>query len=243
MMNVSIVSIAMGLAAAAGSATAQTRAPSAAQIEDAEQDRILQQAFSLVRDHKPEVALTEHIERVIAFYERRQLVGDQQVYCARNLGETIAVLAKHAAAKTGKPAIAVSPVSCDAYFLKGYALIELGRIPEAKAALQLAVARAPFRSHYLAELGVVYLKEKDWEKALETYRAAEKVSSSSGDEPSKKRDALRARRGMGYALIELNRLDEAEALYTACLEEDASDALSRSQLEYIRKLRASRAPS
>jgi len=56
---------------------------------------------------------------------------------------------------------------------KGYALQELHRLPEAKAAIQFALSLSPTNSHYLNELGAIYQLEKNWPKAKETFVAAE----------------------------------------------------------------------
>jgi len=44
-------------------------------------------------------------------------------------------------------------------------------------------------------------------------------------------------RGVGFALIELNRLDEAEQKYRLCLEIDPQDSIAMNELRYIEKLR------
>ena len=229
------------LAVLTATAFAQSQAPSATQREDMEQAGILKEGANLLRLRKAQEAMSNHFDPVIAHYESKYSQEDRQIYCSRSMAETLGVLAKHAVNSPKKGAIAVSSLWCHAYFLKAYALIELGRIEDAKSSLEQAISRSPFNSQYLSELGVIYVRERNWAKALETYQAAEKVSDTAPDEQTKKQQLARARRGMGYALIELNRLDEAEAKYRQCLETDPNDSLSRNQLEYIRRLRASKA--
>lgn len=43
---------------------------------------------------------------------------------------------------------------------------------------------------------------------------------------------------MGYALVELKRLDEAEKMYRQCLELDKNDSKASNELRYIQNLKA-----
>lgn len=223
----------MAVATAGAIGVAQAQAPG----DDAEQTQLLVDGANLLRTRRPQEAISGHFDRVIAFYEAKYRDETRQVYCARNNLEVIAVLAKHATENPQKGAVAISTLWCDAYYLKAYALIELSRFPEARSVLEKAVSHAPLNSQYTSELAAAYLKERNWDKALETYLAAEKIADAAPDETSKKRQLAVARRGMGYALIELKRLDEAEARYNQSLETDPGSPLARSQLEYIRRLR------
>jgi Flp pilus assembly protein TadD len=231
--------VALILVVVASIASAQSQAPSTTQREDAEQLTILQEGENLLRSRRPQEAMSNHFARVIAYYESKYRDEDRQIYCTRSMVETLRLLAKHRAENPKKGAIAVSSLWCEAYYLKAYAFIELGRLEDAKSALEYAVSRSPLNSQYLSELAFVYLREKNWNKSLETYQAAEKVSDTS-PEQLKNQDLSTARRGVGYVLIELNRLEEAEAKYMQCLDMDPNDSLSRNQLEYIRSLRASK---
>jgi Flp pilus assembly protein TadD len=125
----------------------------------------------------------------------------------------------------------------DAYYLKGYALVELRRSEDAKVALERAIHLSPFNSQYLSELANIYQDEKNWPKAFDLYSEAEAFATFS---PStrEKLDTARAKRGQGYVLTELGRLDEAEAKYKECLAMDPNDAKAQHELEYIRAVRA-----
>jgi Flp pilus assembly protein TadD len=48
----------------------------------------------------------------------------------------------------------------------------------------------------------------------------------------------RARRGLGYVLVELGKLDEAEKKYQQCLVDDPKDRKAAAELEYVRGLKA-----
>lgn len=218
-------------------AFAQSPEPSATQREDMEQAKILKGGADLLRLRKAQEAISNHFDPVIAHYEAKHSQEDRQIYCTRSMAEKIGVLAKHANEKPKTGAITVSSLWCDAYFLKAFALIELKRLDEAKSSLEQAISRSPFNSQYLSELGVIYVRERNWPKAMETFQAAEKVSDTATDEKIKKQQLARAKRGIGYVLIELNRLEEAEAQYRLCLEIDPNDSISRNQLVHIQRLK------
>ena len=43
---------------------------------------------------------------------------------------------------------------------------------------------------------------------------------------------------MGFAYVELNRLDDAEAMYRQCLELDKNDAAAMRELRYVQGVKA-----
>jgi tetratricopeptide (TPR) repeat protein len=220
-----------------GFAGAQDRQQTDAQREEAEQLKVLEEGAILLKSRRAQEAISR-FDTVIAFYKSKYRDDAEQIYCARSTVETLFYLTKHANEK--KTNARVVRVWCDAQFLKGYALVELGRMVEAKTALEAAVMLSPSNSQYLSELGNVYLRERNWQKALEIYQAGEEAAQIA--EPQLKQSYLaRAYRGGAYALIELDRLDEAEAKYKQSLEIDPNDKLAPKQLEYIRQLRAKRA--
>ena len=48
----------------------------------------------------------------------------------------------------------------------------------------------------------------------------------------------RARRGQGYVLVELGKLDEAEKKYQQCLAANPNDANAKAELQYVREQKA-----
>jgi len=127
-----------------------------------------------------------------------------------------------------------------AYFLKGYALIDLERPAEARAPLDRALALSPDNAHFLAELGHFHQIRKDWPAAMATFKRAEGAASSTSPEEVRKTELARAWRGMGYVLIETNRIAEAEILYRKCLDLDQNDASAKHELQYIAGLKTRR---
>jgi tetratricopeptide (TPR) repeat protein len=88
----------------------------------------------------------------------------------------------------------------------------------------------------LSEKGAALVGLKRWPDALASYDAALKIDDLD--------DAMRAHvlRGRGYALTELNRLDEAEQAYNDSLKYEPGNARARSELRYIAGLRAGSQP-
>lgn len=205
--------------------------------------QLLQEAQTFVDQKEPKLAI-EKCDQVIArfktYYESRK----ERVYCARTSAESLGYLVKAAAEMNkgkfdpGKTkAITLSSIWADACFLKAYALVELGRVAEAKSAVMLAVELSPWNCKYLCELGSIYQLEKNWPKAMEVFELAEDQASL-GPDNVKAAELGLARRGIGYVLVELGRLDEAEKKYRQCLATDPNDAKAARELEYVRGLRA-----
>jgi len=133
-------------------------------------------------------------------------------------------------------AIVLSSTWANAYYMKGWALEELRKLSEARAAIKQASELSPFNSQYLSELAYLYVLEKGWAKAEELYKSAEEHASLSPDDV-KKVELGRARRGLGYVFVELGRLDEAEKKYLQCLKDDPKDQKAAAELEYVRNLK------
>ena len=183
-------------------------------------------------------------DKVIAAFKNHYANSKHRIYCARSSAETLGYLVKAGADmnegkfdKGKKDAIALSSTWSSAYFVKAYALQELNRIAEAKAVLKLALELSPWNSLYLSELGSIYKLEKNWPEAKKTFEAAEEFASLSPDDLKAAELGL-ARRGLGYVLVELGKLDEAEKKYLECLKDDPNDKKAAAELEYVRDLKA-----
>lgn len=160
----------------------------------------------------------------------------ENVYATRSLPETFFYTSK--ASIEGKDAIAISVVCADAFYLKGYAVLELGEVEQAQALVEQAVSLSPVNAMYLSELGHIYHVRRDWEKALAIFSKAETAARRFSPDELRASELTRALRGGGYSLIELGRLDEAESKYYECLEIDKNDEISQRQLAYIKAVRS-----
>jgi tetratricopeptide (TPR) repeat protein len=211
--------------------------------KDAGLSKMLEDARALIDQKKPQPAV-EKCDKVIASFNAYYVNSKHKIYCARTSAENLGYLLKAAADmdkgqfESGKKdAIVLSSTWASAYFVKGYALQDLGRVPEAKSSILSAVALSPWSCLYLCELGSIYKLEKDWKRAKEAYETAEGQASLSPDNV-KAAELAQARRGLGYVLVELGKLDEAEKKYQQCLADDPNDTKAAAELEYVRNLKA-----
>ncbi len=161
--------------------------------------------------------------------------GCKQVYCARVREEMLFYLLKSAEKK--EEAEVLPQLWADAFYLKGCASVELGKIEDAKTFIKKALELSPSNSMYLAELGHIYQGEKKLVEAMELFKRAEESASAYSPENVKNTELTRAMRGVGYSLIELGRLDEAEEKYKKCLEINKDDKTALGELSYIQRLK------
>ncbi|MEO5596238.1 MAG: tetratricopeptide repeat protein [Lysobacteraceae bacterium] len=182
------------------------------------------------------------IDKVIAHYESKYPESDKRWFVARNPSESLAYMVMVAADSDKgvdkRDAVALYTTAwSDAYYMKGFVLVDLGKSVEAMQAFEHAVALSPYNSQYLAELGNLYQSEKNWPKALELYKAAEDGATFT---PASQQvdDSTRAKRGIGYVLVELGQFDEAEKKYEECIALNAHDDKAKQELEYVRSIRS-----
>lgn len=206
---------------------------------------LVEKARTLITKKQPQEGIA-NCDKVIARFKSHYANSKEKVYCARSSTETLGYLLQAAAdmdkgksEKGKKNAIVLSSTWASAYFLKGYAFQELGRIGDAKAVLKLALELSPWSSLYLSELGSIYKLEKNWPEAKKTFEAAEEHAALSPDDLKAAELGL-ARRGLGYVLVELGQLAEAEKKYQQCLRDDPNDKKAAAELEYVRGLKAKR---
>jgi Flp pilus assembly protein TadD len=206
---------------------------------------LLEEVRPLIDAKNPEGAI-EKCDQIIALFKAHYGSSKHKIYCARTPAESLGYLMIAAAAinkgtfETGKrDAIVLSATWASAYFLKAYALQDLSRISEARSTIRLAVELSPWSCLYLCELGSIYKLEKNWARAKEAYETAEGQASLSPDNV-KAAELGQARRGLGYVMVELGQLDEAERKYQQCLAADPNDAKAAAELEYVRGLKAKR---
>lgn len=228
--------------------------------------QMLSEAAILIQEGNYRLAIANKLDPVIEAFEARYEGTDKRVYGSRSQIETLYYLAESAAALeaaastpanektgTGDPltitldpesnqgssenAIVISQHWGDALFMKGSALISLNSKFEAEQVLAEAVQLSPMNSMYLSEYTYVFLANKDFEKGLQWAEKAEEAAQFS-PEDLKSEELGRAQRNMGFALIELGRLDEAEKKYKEALKLNKKDQKARHELEYIKQLRA-----
>jgi len=123
----------------------------------------IEAAAQSVREHRPQAAL-DRLNPVIATYEADHATETRRIYCGTLLQEAILYAGMGARDKAG--AVVMLPGYCTALYLKGYALVDLGRIAEAKATYERLLTLAPMHAQYRTEHGQLIRLEKDWPRML-----------------------------------------------------------------------------
>ena len=228
-----MVPMAMALALMTAQA-APAATPSAAPSVDQQNEPRLATAAQLLRDRQPQQAL-EVVTTALAAYDADLAHEKRRLYCGMSGPQTLLYLAM--AAKDKVDAVALKPGYCDALYLKGFALIDLGRPTEARAVYERVVALAPMHAPFLTELGQLARIEKDWPRMLATCERASSAAALA-DTPVKPRQQTAALRCQGYALVEEHKLDDAEQRYRDALKIDPTDRKAEGELAYIAQQRA-----
>jgi len=215
-------------ASAVDPAIAARRAADAGKLND---------AAMLIRAPQPQAAIDRILDPLIAAQEAENADRKETLYCSNTRAETLYCLLQ--AAREKKSAIALDGTLCNALFMRGFAEIDLGRIPAAEADHARMVALSPSNAHYLSEMGELQSRKHDWAAALSWFHRAETASGFAAPERVKAEQG-RALRGIGYVDVELGKLDEAEAAYRRCLEIDPRDQKAQAELGYVLGLKAKR---
>lgn len=223
--NRHVVNLFAALLVAVGVATADDN-------DDSAQVKRIEAAQLLLKENRPGVAIESEINDVIAYFENKYSDHSYTIYCARTNKEKMAYLERASSEAQEQEAMVISATWSMAYYLKAYALMELGRPADARSYLAKALKSSPFNSIYLSESGHYYQQEKNWKEANKVFiRAAECARIYSPDDV-RLSELSRALRGRGYCLVEMGQLDEAEAIYLECLKLNPDDAIARDELEY-----------
>ncbi|HXE51297.1 MAG TPA: tetratricopeptide repeat protein [Ramlibacter sp.] len=203
----------------------------------------LDQVSRLIKGGKHQDALGL-VDIVIKSYEDRYRQGKGQAFSSRSPAEASAYLAEIGRSKgtATEEAGVYSSTWGDAYYLKGFILTDMKRLPEAREALQAAVALAPHNAAYRAELGQVLLKAKAFPESVAEFKQAEADAREYSPPRVRNRELAAALRGQAFVLVEGKKLDDAEKLYQECLQLDSRDPVAQSELRYIAQLRQKAGP-
>lgn len=195
--------------------------------------KLLGEGVPLLQAKRPEEAIKRVFDPVIAFYESHWRNSEIEPYCTRWQVESLLYLMMAATAKPPKSAIVLKLAWSDAHYLRAYALIEMGKFPEAAQALAKALELAPQNAHYLNELGNLQSRVKPWDKALQTFKTASEAANSCSPPGLKNAELGRSWRGLGYAYVELKRFGEAKAIYRECLKLNPADRQAAAELKFV----------
>jgi tetratricopeptide (TPR) repeat protein len=155
--------------------------------------------------------------------------------CAYSSTDALAKLIGKAAEK--RAAVAVAPWVCEVVFLKGFVLIDLNRRAEAEPYLRRVTELDPTNAHYLNEYAEWWKIERQWQKSYDLFAASAAMAPLQAEDVRATRHA-RAKRGMGFALIELDQLDEAERQFNESLVLEPGNGAALYELNYIKEVRA-----
>jgi tetratricopeptide (TPR) repeat protein len=239
-----------------GGAAPHTVAVGAPEPEDVRP--LFERGLQLLRDGRCEEAIKQSFDPIIASFEARFGGSEAAVVCARDAGAGL-LQGMLAAAERQGDSVILGPDWPDALYFRAFCEVELGDAERAGESLLRALQLLPDDVLYLAELGHVYQMERDWPRAMQVYRraleAAEtllRATDNAGAEglpaPVSPGDYTpsewvgRSLRGLGYTLVELGELDEAERQYRRALEVNPQDSQAQQELGYIDQLRAGGAP-
>lgn len=181
-------------------------------------------------------AKEEYFDRVISDCSITYADSQMRLYYARTPQESLFYLLKSAAEE--QRATVLDVPCAEAHYYAAYAAIDLGDISSAESNLKEALQWSPVNPRFLMEFGHIKHIQRDWAAALELFSEAEEnVPAFSPDEVITT-ELARAKRGVGYSLIELGELDQAEAKFLECLELDPSDHRAKHELEYISHIKS-----
>ena len=181
--------------------------------------------MAAIRAKNPGRAL-EMVKPLLADFEKRYAGEKRHIFCAVNSSQQKAYLSDAAAAKLD--VVTIEPDWCRAQYIRGYALIDLGKMDDALAAFRHLTDLAPKNSRYLNELGYVLADQKEYADAAKAYERSLAAVDLSPDDYD--REKCVAYRGIGYNMAKLGKLDDAEAAYRNCLaigidSDEVQDAL------------------
>ena len=157
---------------------------------------------------------------------------------------TLGTLLNAVGAMKDQPGKSVS-VSFNTYgiaaLMLGSRAVSLQQPQEAVIWLDRGLAFQPDNLMLVTEKGMALTMQRRFAEALALYDAQPPQDPLA--EPVDPNGMARIQRARGYCLIELGRLDDAEAAYNKSLELEPDHGGAKAELDYIRKARAGAPPS
>lgn len=170
----------------------------------------------------------------LAFCDQQKSTDKLRVYSVNNDAEA----KEYRDAEPGVTTTFVDQACPAAYKAAAFLAVGGNDADAAFAYLDRAEALSPHWAEPLAERAYLVGKLGDRAKSLQIYQdamvLAEKYPSSAYLKPL-------ILRGIGFALIELDRLDEAEQAFNQSLQLEPGNELARNELRYIEQLRFAKA--
>jgi Flp pilus assembly protein TadD len=204
--------------------------------EDARASQQLADGVRLMQSKRSAEAI-QIFDKVAASYASRFKDKNVTYFGARSPTESLLYVVQAANANKGRAQV-VSANWGYAYYLKGYALLDLGQISEAKSQLQRAVAL--IAAEFAVPVGAgPYLSGRN-ELEIGAGDISTRRKRRNGVLTAQRAEcgARQGLTGMGFVYVELNRLDDAEAMYRKCLELDRNDAAAMRELGFVQGVKA-----
>ncbi|MEN0036997.1 MAG: hypothetical protein AAGC78_08010 [Cellvibrio sp.] len=178
------------------------------------------------------------LDEAIKQCENKYLINGKKIYTSRTTAESL----MYSVLSTNKnEAAEVGDIVCsDAYYLRGSIALNTGRIRDAEFLLKKAVGMGPMNAMYLSALGHIYQVRRDWNQAVYYFTQAEEAAPTYSPDVLKASEFVRAKQGIGFNLIQLGKLNEAEEKYKECLALNSGDKRAKDELEYINIIRGKR---
>lgn len=203
-------------------------------VVDADEQQVID-GVRMIQSGKIMAAIDGPLNDVVNKYEARYGTNHPNVYSARGMSDglvyaTLATKEKHNVQVLG-------PAWAMAYWARGFAYGEMARYDDEQAELEKALALAPMDGQYNNELAYVLIRKRDWTNAMEHYKTGEAYAQITAGDAAPHVQCV-ALRGQGYVLVELHRLDEAEAKYRECLKVIPNEPKSLGEIGFIKEQRA-----
>ncbi|MDB5687588.1 MAG: diguanylate cyclase/phosphodiesterase domain [Rhizorhabdus sp.] len=222
----------LGLSGGAAAKDEPAPAPKIPAAQRAEDEAVLKAALHISQRRFDDALAV--LDPMIAAHDAQAAGEKRRIFSARSLAETMEYML--GAANNHEDSVVMSYTWGNALYLKGFVLIELQRVDEAKLFLERAVTLSPNNAKFLGELGEWYKTRGRLDEAEAMFKRAEIVSGFSPDE-LKLPEKTRAMRGVAWVAVERGRLDEADAIYRECLALNPDDQMAKSERAYIAQQR------
>lgn len=211
---------------------------------DLEDTRIIEEGFSALKSGNFAMAASKADLVIKRFEENKE--SDTDYACTSGTTDTVAAMLGAAVATdkgVGKKSktVAISSDICSAYFLKGFALVDLQLREQALPNLEMALTLDTDNQHYANELAEWYKTGRQWERSLELFTAASEITDLSVETMDDKRESkrilnnmrCRSYRGIAFNNGEMKNWAAAREAIDKCLTLIPDDPASKAELEYI----------
>jgi tetratricopeptide (TPR) repeat protein len=177
-------------------------------------------------------ALEELLARIPPGWRPRAEAPDEVQVAFWNMEEFLQYVAHHQAAGDRRKLTWVRPSYSEACYLLGYLAVEEGDYAAARRHVERGLGLEPDHPLLLCELGMIEGGARRHGEALGCYRKA--ADCRPWTPPGV---LARALRGVGFSLIELGELDEAEEAFRQSLELEPDNTTARQELQIIDLMR------